>query len=1143
MPFSIQPFARSDTTNNVYLYIEPNSGKFFHPSLNIIHRAPLRLNHRAIWRSVAIVSLLLGATNASANPGSGGHGLGLGGAGASSGGNIQAGGNGGGALGGEAGLSVASDQRIEAALSGGDGLPGSPGTSLQFHGYGGGNGGSGLFVSSPAAIEVGASAQIVGGNGAAGTGGRPGSTNSDGAGGAAGGSGISFAVGGTLVNDGGFIQGGKGGDGANQWGTYNSATGGGGGGAGVEGADLVIVNRGTISGGDGGKAGQAFGAAGAGKRGAAIVWTGGVNNRLQMEAGSVIDGAIWVKSGAAAEIVVGVDRLDMDNAFVFDGTGRINTQENHLTVSGVISGTGSLEKVGDGVLTLSGTNLYEGGSLIKGGTVSTSADANLGASSSALGLDGGTVRVTASYEMSRAVSLGAGGGVVSTDANRTLTIKESISDAEKNAGGSLIKSGAGHLVLAASNNYTGDTDVKEGTVSLSGAGNFSASGALILSGENAVADISLASSDQTIGALSGVANSALELGANSLTFGNDDDFSFAGNIEGSGALIKRGSGAQILSGHNGYTGGTVLEQGRLNITHGGALGTGTLAMAENSTLGFIADNTVVANNITFDKNQSVIDTGEFTGTLAGLLSGAGGLSKDGVGTLVLTGLNTYSGATVVSSGALRTGISGALSADSEFTVELGAFLGLDGYSQRVAALDNKGTVSLLGGAPGTTLTVTGRWEGSGGVLRLGTALGDSASISDQLVLDGPAAVAAGTTDVQVVNLGGLGAQTVGDGIEIISARNGATTTAQTTADAFRLMGGHVDAGAFEYRLFAGDADGLGESWFLRSTRSPGSALAYRRETLLYAALPEQVRQADQAMLGSLYQRVGGYRFDRDERGAAPYQTWGRFISADRTVGQSGTVSPTSSGRFTGFQIGSDLWGNADWRFGGYVGKLDGRMSVSGRYGDFSNPQAGATKIQSQYAGAYGTWRSSEGAYVDAAVQQGFHRNSVKPGASTAADSKSRSSTVSIETGLSVPNASGWTIEPQLQVVRQTINLNDSRITAANVELKSSAGWLGRAGLRSSGEMNADLLSVRPYMQANLYKFGGGADVARFIGPAGSAAIKAPRRGSNSELLVGASMQLSPKYSVHTELGKRWSLGGDTKIESALSGNVGVTMSW
>ena len=135
----------------------------------------------------------------------------------------------------------------------------------------------------------------------------------------------------------------------------------------------------------------------------------------------------------------------------------------------------------------------------------------------------------------------------------------------------------------------------------------------------------------------------------------------------------------------------------------------------------------------------------------------------------------------------------------------GATLDTGGFNQRVAALSNSGTVSLVSASAGSTLTVTGAYVGNAGVLQLGTGL----PASDRLVIDGATATASGTTSVQIATLGGLGALTTGNGIEVISARNGATTTAQTTRSAFSLAGGHVDAGAFEYRLHAGRCAGRG----------------------------------------------------------------------------------------------------------------------------------------------------------------------------------------------------------------------------------------------------------------------------------------------------------------------------------------------
>jgi len=655
-----------------------------------------------------------------------------------------------------------------------------------------------------------------------------------------------------------------------------------------------------------------------------------------------------------------------------------------------------------------------------------------------------------------------------------------------------------------------------------------------------------------------------------------------GGVGVTGANLALTNGGTISGGLGGdgvtraaavaFTGGT----NSLTLNTGSSM-TGAISIGAGATASVIAGaGGLSVSNALLLGGKGTIDTNGNALTWTGAISGASDLVKIGAGVLTLSGADTHSGATNVAAGTLRAGAANVLSSASPFTVATGATLDLAGNSQTLASMAHSGTVSLVGAVPGTTLTVNGPWVGNGGTLRLGTALGGSASASDRLILSGATAVASGTTNVQITNLGGLGALTTGNGIEVISALNGATTTAQTTKSAFVLAGTHVDAGAYEYRLHAADAAGAGENWYLRSTAAPvtpvtpvppgtppvgggGSGTGgtgvvpvlavptYRAEVPLYAALPEQLRQSSFAMLGNRRLRMGedlvaGANPAKPTQGYR--EAWGRIISTERTIAQGGTVSPTSKGRLTGFQAGTDLWANPDWHAGVYVGQLDGDMRVNGFASGLANLGVGTNNQKSEYLGAYATWKHASGVYVDGVLQAGRHRYTARPTLGFSRGGKGNSLLASIEVGQSIPIAQNWTVEPQVQLVHQRVSLGDTGISGALVQQNSHNGWRARAGVRVKGEFVTSAGVLQPYVRVNFHRSSRGTDVTRFVGPAGFTDIATRTGGSSTELAAGATLQVAENTSVYVELGKLWSgSGGDSRIKSGVNASVGVKMRW
>jgi T5SS/PEP-CTERM-associated repeat protein/autotransporter-associated beta strand protein len=153
---------------------------------------------------------------------------------------------------------------------------------------------------------------------------------------------------------------------------------------------------------------------------------------------------------------------------------------------------------------------------------------------------------------------------------------------------------------------------------------------------------------------------------------------FESILSGSGAIRKTGAGALYLDAPtNSFSGGIELQQGIVNPYHQGSLGSGALNFTGNATLQLDGGSYSFANNIalTADVTGTIEVASGLTTALSGTITGEGNLAKTGAGSLVLSGANTYTGATSVDAGSLF--VNGSL-ANTTVTVANGATLGGSG---------------------------------------------------------------------------------------------------------------------------------------------------------------------------------------------------------------------------------------------------------------------------------------------------------------------------------------------------------------------------------------------------------------------------------------------------------------------------------
>ncbi|QCO54437.1 hypothetical protein EOK75_00540 [Pseudorhodobacter turbinis] len=325
-------------------------------------------------------------------------------------------------------------------------------------------------------------------------------------------------------------------------------------------------------------------------------------------------------------------------------TGGLNTD---TTLYGIVSGTGSLIKVGTGTQTLSGANTA-GNLTVQGGTLLLSGD-NAGVASVTVGGGTGDARLRveggASFVGGQKITT-LGSDISYADGQNMATLIELNSndtrlevlgtDTAEQAGvisqfdataRPLEKIGTGTLTLSAANTYAGATTVTAGTLNLTGsiASNevtVNAGGTLVTDGAGLAANTVIANSgalvlnaggDESIASINGTGTIALD--NNSVLTLNSGTSTVSGVISGNGGLVISGTSMTTFTEANTYTGDTTLSGGHLILSGNGAIASTLLTLGSGSTFtaqGGLSAATRVANSGTL-----VVAGAETIGALSG----------------------------------------------------------------------------------------------------------------------------------------------------------------------------------------------------------------------------------------------------------------------------------------------------------------------------------------------------------------------------------------------------------------------------------------------------------------------------------------------------------------------------------------------
>ena len=578
--------------------------------------------------------------------------------------------------------------------------------------------------------------------------------------------------------------------------------------------------------------------------------------------------------GSASSIVAGTGNITISNAGTITGAGfglTIGGSANTSIASLIGTGAGTLTKVGTGTLTLSNAgNTYNGGTNINAGMLNF-ASGSLGTTGN-ITFGGGTLQYAAgnTQDITARLKNSTTGAITIDTVNNNVTYASIIDNSNTN-GLTLNSTGTGILTLSGANTFTGGAIISSGTLKGNATGFGANAITLGQSGTNNNATLSFAPGGSATLSNS-ITIASNDTGTLTIGKGGNNTQTYSGNITGGGGgsvvSLNAGVGTIVFSGAVNFSGtitnvsttannttisgpissnvtgviqnsatsklvisnvsnaqgSTTITSGTLQTTAANVLGSGALTV--NGTLdmngfdqtvgsltgaGVVTTTAAVATGLTVGDNTS---PAAFSGVISNG-SGTISLTKVGTGTLTLSGLNTYSGATTVNAGTLKLGAANSIGSSSAVTVGASGTFNLNSFSDTVASIADNGTVTF---GTGNTLTTSGNQTYNNGAVT-GSGIGMTITGSGALTLGATAWAGSVTLSTNSGMIEFAGPQTLGaNSLTAVSTSGNIQLDAGATITSTASSGNSI--------ILAAGGNFINNSGAGTSTLAPGSGSAH-----------------------------------------------------------------------------------------------------------------------------------------------------------------------------------------------------------------------------------------------------------------------------------------------------------------------------